>query len=370
MSKLNVAIVAPSLKILGGHAVQADRLLRAWHNDPDVRAWLVPINPRPWRALEFATRIKYLRTVATELAYGPLLVREIRRADVVHVFSASYYAFVLAALPAILTARALGRPVVLNYHSGEAPDHLRRSRLARSALRMANGLVVPSSFLDAVFREHGLHPTVVPNTVDADRFAYRERTRLRPRILSTRNLAYPYHVSCSLKAFRVIQDRRPDASLTIVGTGSEERELAALATHLRLANVRFAGRVDPSEIHRYYADHDIYLQSPDIDNMPLSVLEAFASGLPVVSTDAGGVATLVQHGTHGLLAPVGNHQALAECVLTLLDHPEQARQMAAAAHRSCQDYVWSAVRPRWLDAYRGALVARGGAFAALSRSAS
>src|SRR3954466_792174 len=95
-SRLNVAIVAPSMGILGGQAVQAARLLRCWRDDPDVRAWLVPINPVPPGPFAALTRIKYVRTLATQISYWPLLVRELRRADVVHVFSASYFSFLLA----------------------------------------------------------------------------------------------------------------------------------------------------------------------------------------------------------------------------------------------------------------------------------
>jgi len=355
---LQVAIVAPTFGILGGHAVLAGRLVDAWRNDSDVDAWLVPINPPPVRPLRFALRIKYVRTVVTQLTYWPLLLREIPKADVVHVFSASYSAFVLSALPAIVVARAFNRPVVLNYHSGEAADHLRRSRLARAVLRSVERIVVPSAFLADVFREHGLDAAIVPNVVDGARFAYRERDPLRPRILSTRNLTYPYNVACTLRAFRLIQDARPDATLTIVGAGGEERPLRQLAADLGLTGVEFAGRVDPDSIHRCYAEHDIYLQSPDIDNMPLSVLEAFASGLPLVSTNAGGVPTILQDGTHGLLAPVGDHQALADCVLRLLADPDRARQLASAAHLTCQRYQWPVVRMQWLDAYRGAMLAR------------
>src|SRR5678815_6056826 len=108
--------------------------IRDRRNDPEIEAWLVPINPRPPSAFRWATRIKYLRTIVTEMTYVPLLARELARADVVHVFSASYASFLLAPLPAILAARALGRPVVLNYHSGEAPDHLKRSAIARRCL--------------------------------------------------------------------------------------------------------------------------------------------------------------------------------------------------------------------------------------------
>src|SRR5689334_1637899 len=117
-SRLNIAIVAPSMNILGGQAVQASRLLRAWQDDRDVHAWLLPINPVPPGPLAGLTRVKYIRTLATQLCYWPLLVRELRHADVVHVFSASYFSFLLAPLPAVLIARLLGKPVVMNYRSG------------------------------------------------------------------------------------------------------------------------------------------------------------------------------------------------------------------------------------------------------------
>src|SRR5207245_218377 len=107
--------------------------------------------------------------------------RELTRADVVHVFSASYSSFLLAPLPAVLIARVLGRPVILNYRSGEAPDHLKRSAIARMALARVDSNVVPSRFLVEVFASFGLDATIVPNIVDLRRFRFRERGPLRPR---------------------------------------------------------------------------------------------------------------------------------------------------------------------------------------------
>jgi glycosyltransferase involved in cell wall biosynthesis len=340
------------LGILGGQAVQADRLLRAWRDDPDVEAWLVPVNPVPPRLLEFTARVKYLRTLVTELTYVPRLVRELTRADVVHVFSASYFSFLLAPLPAIVAARALGRPVVLNYRSGEAPDHLKRSAIARAALARVDRNVVPSRFLAEVFASFGIGATIVPNIVDLDCFRYREREVLRPRLLSTRNFEPLYNVACTLRAFRVVQDRWPEAALTLVGGGREEAALRALAGELGVKHVTFTGRVDPGEIAACYASHDIYIQSPNIDNMPTSVLEAYASGLPVVSTEAGGVPAILTSGEHGLLAPVNDHQALATHVLSLLDNPAVARRLTQAAYRACQECTWPRVRRQWLHLYR------------------
>jgi glycosyltransferase involved in cell wall biosynthesis len=349
---LRVALVAPSLRILGGQAIQADRLLRAWRDDRDVEVWLVPINPVPPGPLTHLTRIKYARTIITQLIYWPVLLRELRRADVVHVFSASYFSFLLAPLPAFLIARLLGKPVLINYHSGEAPDHLRRSSIARTALARTDANVVPSSFLRDVFTGFGLPAEVIPNVVDLTRFRFVSRRPLRPQLLSTRNFEPLYNVGCTLRAFRTVQAHYADASLTLVGAGSEERRLRALAAELRLRNVTFMGRVPPDEMWRTYADAHIYVQTPDIDNMPLSILEAFASGLPVVSTDAGGVPAILTDGVHGLLAPAGDHDAVARQVLRLLGDQTLVDRLTEAALTSCAGYRWEVVRGQWLSFYR------------------
>jgi glycosyltransferase involved in cell wall biosynthesis len=349
---LRVALVAPSLRILGGQAVQAQRLLDAWRHDHEIDPWLVPINPVPPAPFDRLLDIKYVRTVVTQLLYYPLLVRELRRADVVHIFSASYASFLLAPLPAILISRLLGKPVVLNYRSGEAPDHLQRSAIGRWGLRIVDLNVVPSSFLRDVFATFGIPSRIVANVCDLARFEYRERDPLRPRLVSTRNFDALYNLPCTLRAFARVQAHHPDASLTLVGSGTGEPMLHRLVSELRLRNVTFAGRVPQHEIHRFYADADIYIQTPSIDNMPASVIEAFASGLPVVATRVGGVPAILEDGVLGLLAPDNDADAVADRVLRLLDNPVDARRMAAAARASCGSYDWAVLRDQWVDVYR------------------
>jgi glycosyltransferase involved in cell wall biosynthesis len=351
--RLNIAIVAPSMGILGGQAVQASRLLKSWRDDSDIHAWLVPVNPLPPRPLRWTLRVKYVRTLATQVLYWPSLVRELRKADVVHVFSASYFSFLLAPLPSVLVARLLGKPVVMNYRSGEAPDHLKRSAIARTTLRSVDRNAVPSRFLNEVFAGFGIHSEIIPNIVDVERFRFRRRDRLHPRILSTRNFEPLYNLPCTLRAFRLVQDRHPQASLTLVGGGSQEPSIRRLADELRLEHVTFAGQVPPDEIWRHYAAADIYLQTPDIDNMPTSILEAFASGCPVVATRAGGVPAILDHGVHGLLVPCRDHQAAADAMLRLLDDPALAVRVADAAFETCTRYQWSSVRSQWVALYRG-----------------
>jgi glycosyltransferase involved in cell wall biosynthesis len=352
VDRLRIAIVAPSLDILGGQSVQADLLVRAWEPDPEVDAWLVPINPPLPPPVRWTKRVKYLRTVATECTYVPRLIREIGRADVVHVFSASYWSFLLAPVPAIAAAKLHRRPVVLNYHSGEAPDHLAKSPTARAILAGVDRIVVPSAFLVRVFQRFDLGATAISNIVDLSRFTYRERCSTAPRILSTRSFEGLYNVACTIRAFRLVQDRYPDASLTLAGGGRHEGALRRLVSDLAVRNVTFAGRVPPDRVPGLYADHDVYLQSPNIDNMPLSVLEAFASGVPVVSTDVGGIPDIVTHRVTGLLAPAGDHAALAAHVLELVADPPLALSLARTAAKSRDRYHWHSVRRHWLGLYR------------------
>jgi len=271
------------------------------------------------------------------------------------VFSAAYWSFLLAPLPAILVSRLLGRPVVMNYRSGEAPDHLRRSAVARHTLRAVDCNVVPSRFLQSVFADYGIDARVIPNTIDHGRFPFTLRDPLRPRLISTRNFEALYDVDCTIRAFQQVQARFRDATLVLVGSGSREPELRRRVAELGLQGVTFAGRVAPKDIPAYYAAADIYVQTPAIDNMPSSILEAFAMGLPVVSTDAGGVPVMVADGVHGLLAPIGDADQIAANVLMMLDEPGRARQMALAAYESTDHLRWSRVRDSWVALYRGVL---------------
>src|SRR5947208_11626553 len=183
MRKLRVAIVAASLDIPGGQSVQADRLVRAWRGDPELEAWLVPVHWALPRRLRWAARIKGVPSFVMETRYLPRLVPGLARADVVHVFAAAYLPFLLAPLPALIVARALGRPVILNYRNGEAPDHLRQSAIARAAMRAADSLVVPSEYLVNVLAGFGFQATAIANIIDLERFRFRDRQALTPRVL-------------------------------------------------------------------------------------------------------------------------------------------------------------------------------------------
>lgn len=350
---VRVCLVGPSLDILGGQAVQLDRLKRRLETVPGLQVGFLPMNPRlpgPFRALQ---RIKYVRTVVTSIGYLVSLLRHVGKYDVIHAFSPSYWAYLLGPVPALAVARLFRRGALLNYHSGEAEDHLRRWPGAVSLARLAHRIVVPSGYLTEVFAAFNLRADAIHNFVDTDAIPFRERSPVRPVFLSNRNLEPLYNVACSIRAFARVQRVVPDASLTVAGFGSQRTALEELARELGLSNVRFTGKVPPDDMARLLDEADVLLNSPDIDNMPLSLLEAQAAGLPIVSTSTGGIPFIVRHEVTGLLSPPANDEALAENALRILREPGLAGRLGRAGREACAAmYSWNAVEAQWMDVYR------------------
>ena len=350
--QVRVLIVAASLDILGGQAVQAERLVRHLQSEASLHVAFLPINPRLPSFLRKLQSIKYVRTVTTSILYVLNLLLEVRNYDVIHIFSASYLSFLIAPTPAILVSKLYRKKILLNYHSGEAEDHLRRwSRTTIPILGLVDKVVVPSEYLVRVFAKFGIDACAIFNIIDLDRFEFRKRTPLRPVFLSNRNLEEHYGVDCVLRAFAHIQQQIPDAVLTVVGDGSQRNEIENLASELHLQRTKFTHRVEHAEIDRYYYASDIYLNGSKIDNQPLSILEAFACGLAVVTTDAGGIPDIVTDEFTGFLVPVGDFKLLAARALQLLTDPKMAASMTERARDEVSQYTWPVVCPQWLNLY-------------------
>lgn len=350
---VRVLMVAPSLGILGGQAVQAARLLAELRRESGLVVDFLPINPRLPGLLGRLQDIKYVRTILTEIAYCVSLLRRVSACDVLHIFSASYFSFVLAPTPAILIGKLFGKRVLLNYRSGEAADHLARwRRTALPTFRLTDAVVAPSGYLVDVFARFGISARSIFNFVATERFRFRARRPLRPVFLSNRNHEPLYNVACTLRAFALIQAQHADARLVVVGDGSQRNALEQLARELRLHNVDFVGRIEQARMHEWYDAADIYLNSPNIDNMPGSIIEAYAAGLPVVTTDAGGIPYIVRAGETGLMVACDDHTALAQAALGLLADQELATRLTTNAHAECRKYSWAAVREEWLTLYR------------------
>lgn len=349
---IRILLVAPSLAIMGGQAVQADLLLRNLRAE-GVTADLLPINPVPWGPLKYLTRIKYVRTAIVSLFYVFSLLLRVWRYDVIHVFSASYFSFILAPTPALLIATLYRKKKILNYRSGEAEDHFQRwGRSIFWIIRLADKIIVPSGYLVDVFGKFGFHAESIFNISDFGAFRYRDRKEVTPHILVARNLEPLYDIDTSIRAFAIIKQKHPSATLVITGNGSDERRLRSLVAGLHVPDITFTGRVERSRMPELFFQADIFLNSSVIDNMPVAIVEAFYAGLPVVTTDAGGIPYIVRHRESGLLAPMRDVDALAAALDEVISDANLRQKIVAGGRAFAQECSWDNVKHRWAGAYR------------------
>jgi glycosyltransferase involved in cell wall biosynthesis len=156
-----------------------------------------------------------------------------------------------------------------------------------------------------------------------------------------------------VKAFAQIKKEYPDAKLDLVGGGPLEADIRRQVADLKLTGVTFTGVATRDNIGKYYADADIFINASWLDNMPVSVIEAFGCGTPVVTTSPESMPYLVENERTGLLSAVRDEKALAANVIRLLRDPALAARLARSAYEESQKYTWEVVRDQWVKVYRG-----------------
>lgn len=339
-TKFSLCIASPFPPPYGGMAVQAEKLALALEES----GWLiyrVPINQPFGRHLSFLERVPGVRTLFRTLYFLHALGRCLNHSDTLYLLSGFFGYFLWVSAPAILLAKVRRKRIILSARGGAAGKYFQRHAVwVRPLVGMLDAVTTPSPFLKIEFeRSLGTSALIIPNIADLDQFRYRERLPVRCRLLCARNLEPIYNVSCAIRAFSSIRQRFPNAVLGLAGDGSARRELESLCHELGVSSsVTFMGQLPHNRMQNVYEDYDILINSSDEDNLPGVILEAFASGLPVVSTCAGGIPYLVEDGVTGLLVEKNNPAALAQAVMRLLKDPPLAIRLAANARRSCERY--------------------------------
>lgn len=361
-SGLRIALVGPLPPPSGGMANQTLQLATLLRSE-GATVELIQVN-RPYQP-PLIGKIKGIRALFRLLPYLKQLWQTADRVDLYHVMANSGWSWHLFAAPAIWIARMKGKPVLVNYRGGEAASFFEKAIFwVRPSLARASAIVVPSGFLEAVFEKHGFATHIVPNIIDLSRFCAGSTGTSTgkadgPHILVARNLEPIYDNATALRAFGMIKKALPAAQLIIAGSGPQRQMLESLASELALSDaVTFTGRVDNSGMAALYQRADVMLNPSLADNMPISVLEALASGVPVVSTDVGGVPYLVEHDKTALLVPPQDPEAMATATLALLGDPSKAGRLSAAGMESVQQYTWLNVRNRLLHAYSHILMSQ------------
>jgi len=353
-NELTLAIIAPTPPPFGGVANQAillEKLLRKSRVD----VYKIPTNRSPAFIELLIGRIPGFRTFVRELSFLTRIFATYFKCDVVHILACSHLYFFLNVIPSILLARLFRKFVLVNYRGGEA--HAFFNGFGKRfvwVLRKANRVTVPSEYLRKVFEDFHIDSLVIPNIIDLHLFAFRLPTQNnKTRFICTRNFESYYDVPTVVRAFRIVKDTLIDAKLTLIGDGSQKPELDFLLKQLQLeSSVKILGRVDQHEIPKYLVTEDIFVNPSIVDNYPNSILEAFACGLPVVTTSAGGIPYLVKNGTNGLLVNPGDYEAMARAMIRLSKDHELCLKLAKAGKATADNHSWSAVWPQLRRVYQ------------------
>ncbi|MEO6065615.1 MAG: glycosyltransferase family 4 protein, partial [Lysobacterales bacterium] len=325
-----VLLVGPLPPPSGGMANQTMQLASLLGRE-DCQVTVVRTNA-PYRP-RWVGNLRGVRALLRLLPYLWRLWRGARHADVAHIMANSGWAWHLFAAPAVWIAWASGLPVVLNYRGGDASAFFdRHFRCVRPTLSRVARVVVPSGFLAEVFQRYGIATTIVPNIVNLEAFYPALTVPLSPHVIVTRNLEAIYDVGTAIRAFALVSERFPAARMTVAGSGPALKGLQLLAAGLRVNDrVTFAGPIDNAKLPDLYRSASIVVNASLVDNMPISLLEAMASGVPIVSTRVGGIPHLVEDGVTALLVEAGDAPAMAAAISSLVGDPQRAAAMARNA---------------------------------------
>ncbi len=350
---LSIGFVGPLPPPPGGMSNQTRQLadsLGAEGIDVRIAATNAPYRPA------WIGKVRGVRGIVRLVPFRRALRALAGNVSVMHVMSNSGWAWFLCAAPAVDAGVRRGIPVIVHYHGGLAREFLAKSA-ARVVpkLRRASAVVVPSRFLQEVFGEYGVESHVIPNGVNLDLF------RLGPErvqdgrgvsIVITRNLEAVYGIDTAIRAAAILRNEFPDLVVSIAGAGPHRAALEKLTADLRLENViRFTGRLAPAEIAALYAQADIVLNPSRVDNTPTSLLEAAASGVPIVSTNVGGVPYMVEHERTAWLVPPDAPEAMAHAVVQVLRDLGLRRRLRENGVELANSCSWPTVKQQWLKLY-------------------
>ncbi|WP_344714924.1 glycosyltransferase family 4 protein [Winogradskyella damuponensis] len=256
-----------------------------------------------------------------------------------------YYALIISQLCRFLNLKYI--PIL---HGGNLESRLKRSRvLSNLIFKKAYKLVAPSNFLKTVFEKYGNNNIIhIPNTLIIDNYPFQNRSSNPPRLLWVRSFSKIYNPKLAIHVFNEVKKQYSNATLCMVGPDSDGtlREVQELASQLKL-NVKFTGKLTKKEWILISKEYNIFINTTNFDNTPVSVIEAMALGLPVVSTNVGGLPFLISNNIDGILVEPKNVNAMVGAIIKLSSDEDNRNKLVSNARSKVENYDWSEVKHKW-----------------------
>ncbi len=257
-----------------------------------------------------------------------------------------YYALLVSQL-----CRIMGVPYIPILHGGNLPSRLKTNPLwSQMLFKPAFALVSPSVYLKEAFEASGYKKLqYIPNSLELEQYEFQEKEYSEVKLLWVRAFASIYNPELAVHVLKALQDQGINASLCMVGPdtdGSMER-VKSLATNLGVS-VTITGKLPKKDWIALAKDYNIFINTTNYDNMPVSVIEAMALGLPVVSTNVGGLPYLLHHEKEALLVPPKDVDAFVMAIKQLIYNPVATRTMTFNARKKVEQFDWNLVKHQWI----------------------
>ncbi len=257
-----------------------------------------------------------------------------------------YYAFATSQMCRLLKLKYI--PVL---HGGNLPYRLDKSpRLSKYIFSNSYKNVTVSKYLKHEFKIRGFKATFIPNVLEIEKYNFLKRGFSYPKLLYVRAFANIYNPEMAIKVLGEIIKVYPKAVLCMVGPEKDNsyEVCKALVKSLKLENhVEFTGLLSKQEWHKKAEDYNIFINTTNIDNAPVSVMEAMALGLPIVSTNVGGMPFLIENNETGILVNKNDVKAMTEAILLICKNIETANSLSIKARNQVENHDWNKVKSLW-----------------------
>jgi glycosyltransferase involved in cell wall biosynthesis len=242
-------------------------------------------------------------------------------------------------------------PYIPILHGGNLPDRLKTTKIiSQNLFGKAFTNVAPSKYMIEQFQKQGYkNLTYIPNTLHIENYPFLLRNTVKPKLLWVRSFSEIYNPMLALEIVEMLKKKGMDVSLCMVGPdkdGSSEN-CKRKAAELNLP-ITFTGLLQKKEWISLSKEYDIFINTTNFDNMPVSVMEAMALGLPVISTDVGGLPFLIENEKDGILVPPNNPEAFVNAIEDLCSNNLKAQEIAKNARLKMEEFDWQKVKHSWI----------------------
>jgi len=237
-------------------------------------------------------------------------------------------------------------------HGGKLGDRLKNNKILCKII-FSNSKInfTPSKMLVKKLKINNYRTEYVPNFINTNDYKSRVRGNLKPKILWVRAFHEIYNPVMALKTIQILKEEYPEIRLCMVGPDKDGslKYCKSLAENLKIFdNIKFTGYLSPNKWHGLSKGYDIFINTTNFESFGLSLIEAGALGLPLVSTNAGEIKYVYEHGKNAMLVQKEDAVAMASEINRLLKDNNLAKTLSSNGIKRSQKYNWDSIKKHWI----------------------